>query len=167
MKGKSLFLDPDIILMAVLGVFAGAFLIETRSYNSTAALFPRLVSIASLFLVIWTITQRYLALKRRTKHSADTKAKAEKTGEGSLAWYWSLATMVGYFVLIYLLGFTLVTLIYLLVLPVLLGYRRYKIVLVTGILSTAAFITVFSYVLHARIPEGIVESFFREVLKAL
>jgi len=41
--------------------------------------------------------------------------------------------MVGYFVLIYLLGFTLVTLIYLLVLPVLLGYRRYKIVLITGV----------------------------------
>ena len=75
--------------------------------------------------------------------------------------------MVGYFVLTYVLGFTLVTLIYLLVLPLLLSYRRYKIVLITGVLSTAAFITVFSHVLHARIPEGIVGNLFRQVLKGL
>jgi putative tricarboxylic transport membrane protein len=166
MKGKSLFVDPDIILMAVLAVFAGAFLIETRTYNPTAALFPRLVSIFSLVLIVWTITQRCLILRRKTESSPDTKAEAGM-GEGALAWYWSLATMVGYFVLIYLLGFTLVTLIYLLVLPVLLGFRRYKIVLITGVLSTAAFITVFSYVLHARIPEGIVGNYFRQFLKSL
>ena len=75
--------------------------------------------------------------------------------------------MVGYFVLIYLLGFTFVTLIYLLVLPLLLGYRRYKIVLITGVLWTVAFITVFTYVLHARIPEGIVGGFLRQILKGL
>lgn len=167
MKGKSFFLDPDIVLMVVLGVFAGAFLIETRSYNPTAALFPRLVSIFSLVLIVWTITQRCLTLRRKTKSSPATKVRAEIMGEGALAWYWSLGTMVGYFVLIYVLGFTLATLIYLLVLPLLLGYRRYGIVLITGVLATAAFVTVFSYVLHARIPEGIVESFFREFLKTL
>ncbi len=167
MKGKFLFLDPDIVLMAVLGVFAGAFLIETRSYNPTAALFPRLVSIISLVFIVWTITQRCLTLRRKAKFSPDTKVGAGIKREGALAWYWSLATMVGYFVLIYVLGFTLATLIYLLVLPVLLGYRRYQIVLITGVLSTAAFVTVFSYVLHARIPEGIVESFFRQFLKSL
>jgi len=167
MKGESFFLDPDIVLMAVLGVFAGAFLIEARSYNPTAALFPRLVSIFSLVLIVWTITQRCLTLRRKTKSSPDTKLGAGIKGEGALAWYWSVATMVGYFVLTYVLGFTLVTLIYLLVLPLLLSYRRYKIVLITGVLSTAAFITVFSYVLHARIPEGIVESFIRQFLKEL
>lgn len=167
MKGKFLFLDPDIVLMAVLGIFAGAFLLETRSYNPTAALFPRLVSIISLVFIVWTITQRCLTLRRKAKSSPDTKVGAGIKGEGALAWYWSLATMVGYFVLIYVLGFTLATLIYLLVLPVLLGYRRYQIVLITGVLSTAAFVSVFSYVLHARIPEGIVESFLRQFLKSL
>ena len=166
MKGKSLFLDPDIVLMAVLGVFAGAFLIETRSYNPTAALFPRLVSIVSLIFVAWTIAQRYLALRRKAKSSPDAKAVAGRT-QGALAWYWSVATMVGYFALIHLLGFTLVTLLYLLALPLLLGYRRYRIVLVTGVLSTVAFITVFSYVLHARIPEGIVGNLYHQFLKAL
>ena len=167
MKGKSLFLDPDIVLMAVLGVFAGAFLIETRSYNPTAALFPRLVSIMSLVFVAWTITQRYLALRRKAKSSPDTKVEAGIKGEAVLAWYWSLASMVGYFVLIYLLGFTLVTLLYLLALPLLLGYRRYRIVLITGVLVTVTFITVFTHVLHARVPEGIVGSFLRQLLKGL
>jgi hypothetical protein len=167
MKGKSLALDPDIILMAVLGIFAGAFLIETRTYNATAALFPRLVSIVSLIFIIWTIARRGLMLMRKAESSPEAQAEAGPTGGGVFAWYWSLATMVGYFVLIYLLGFTLVTLAYLLVLPLLLGYRRYKIVLITGVLWTVAFITVFTYVLHARIPGGIVESFFRQFLKRL
>jgi hypothetical protein len=167
MKGKPLFLDADIVLMAVLGIFAGAFLIETRTYNPTAALFPRLVAIISLIFIIWTIAQRCLTLGRKAKTSPEARAEVEPTGEGVLAWYWSLATMVGYFVLIYLLGFSLVTLIYLLVLPFLLGYRRYKIVLIAGILWTVAFITVFTYVLHARIPEGIVGTFLRQFLKRL
>ena len=167
MKGKPLFLDADIVLMVVLGVFAGAFLIETRTYNPTAALFPRLVSIISLIFIIWTIARRCLSLVRKAKTSPEVQAEVEPTGEGVLAWYWSLATMVGYFVLIYLLGFTLVTLIYLLVLPLLLGYRKYKIILITGVLWTVTFITVFTYVLHARIPEGIVGSFLRQLLKGL
>jgi putative tricarboxylic transport membrane protein len=167
MKGKPLFLDPDIILMAVLGIFAGAFLIETRSYNPTAALFPRLVSIISLIFISWTITQRCLTLRREAKSSPEAEEGAGIKGGGALIWYWSLATMVGYFILIYLLGFTLVTLIYLVVLPLLLGYKRMKIVLITGVLWTVAFISVFTYVLHARIPEGIVGSFLRQFLKRL
>ena len=42
-----------------------------------------------------------------------------------------------------------------------------KIVLITGVLWTVAFISVFTYVLHARIPEGIVGSFVRQFLKKL
>jgi|MudIll2142460700_1097286.scaffolds.fasta_scaffold91611_2 putative tricarboxylic transport membrane protein len=167
MKGKPLFLDADIILMVVLGAFAGAFLIETRSYNPTAALFPRLVSMISLIFIIWTIAKRCLTLMRKAKASPEAEAETEIKEERGLVWYWSLASMVGYFVLIYLLGFTFVTLIYLLVLPLLLGYRRYKIVLITGVLWTVAFITVFTYVLHARIPEGIVGGFLRQILKGL
>lgn len=164
MKGKSFLLDPDIVLMAIIGVFAGAFLIETRSYNPTAAFFPRLVSIFSLVLIVWTIAQRFLTLSRKAKSSPDSKVRAEKMGKGALAWHWSLATMIGYFGLIYLLGFTFATLIYLLALPVLLGYRRYGIVLITGGLSTAAFVIVFSYVLHARVPGGIAGDFLRQFL---
>jgi hypothetical protein len=167
MKARSLILDPDVILMAALGLFAGAFLIETRTYNPTAALFPRLVSIISLIFIAWTIGQRYLTLRREAQSSPEPEAETGAKGEGVFAWYWSLATMVGYFVLIYLLGFTLVTLVYLLVLPLLLGYRKYKIVLMTGVLWTVAFITVFTYVLHARIPGGIVESWVRQFLKRL
>jgi len=151
--------------MAVLGFFAGAFLIDTRSYNPTAALFPRLVSIITLVFIAWAIVQRCLILRRKARSSP--KAEARIKAEGALAWYWTVASMVGYFVLIHLLGFTLVTLIYLLVLPLLLGYRRYKTVLITGTLLTAAFITVFTYVLHARIPEGIVGSLLRQFLKEL
>jgi putative tricarboxylic transport membrane protein len=167
MKWKSLVLDPDVILMVVLGVFAGAFLLETRTYNPTAALFPRLVSIISLIFIIWTIGQRYLALRGEAEPSPEREEEAEVKGKGALEWYWSLGTMVGYFVLIYLLGFTLVTLIYLLAIPFLLGYRKVKIVVITGVLWTVAFITVFTHVLHARIPEGIVGTFLWQFLKKL
>ena len=83
MKGKSFFLDPDIVLLVALGVFAGAFLAETRSYNPTAALFPRLVSIITLILLVWAIARRCLALLPIARSSSQTTAKS--TPEGTLA----------------------------------------------------------------------------------
>ncbi len=167
MNRKTLFLDADIVLMVVLGVFAGAFLIETRTYNPTAALFPRLVSIISLIFIVWTIVQRVFSLAKRADQSPEARSETGPQGARVFTWYWSLAAMVGYYVLIYLLGFTLVTLVYLIVLPLLLGYRRYLIILITGVLWTVAFLSVFNYILHARIPEGIVGSFLRQCLKGL
>lgn len=161
MKGYSRLLDLDIILMVILGAFCTAFLIETYSFNPTAALFPRLVSIISLVLILWTITVRCWKLSRKTQDVSQPREEVSARPEGSMVWYISLVTMVSYYLLTYILGFTLVTLIYLLALPPFLGYKKYKIVFITGILWTAGFVYVFKYILHARVPEGLTGIFFR------
>ncbi|OGP62145.1 MAG: hypothetical protein A2170_10640 [Deltaproteobacteria bacterium RBG_13_53_10] len=161
MKGYRHLLDLDIILMVILGAFCTAFLIETYSFNPTAALFPRLVSIISLILILWTITGRCWILVRKTQDVSQPSEEVSARPEGSMVWYISLVTMVSYYLLTYILGFTLVTFIYLLALPPFLGYKKYKIVFITGILWTAGFVYVFKYILYARVPEGLTGIFFR------
>jgi len=160
-KSNSLF-DLDVLLLLVLGIFAGAFLYDARTYNATAALFPRLVSIVTLILVVWSIALHLVSVLAKGKRKPEDAPPAG--AEGSLAWYWSVAAMVGYVVLIYVVGFTMATLVYLLVLPLLLGYRKYLNILLTGGLSTVAFVVVFTYILHARIPQGVLGEFFRQLM---
>jgi len=161
MQGHSRIFDLDLILMAILGAFTAAFLIDSRSYNLTAALFPRLISTISLILILWTITVRCWKLFHKTQDVSQSREELSAKQEGSMVWYISLVTMVSYYLLIHILGFTLVTLIYLLALPLLLGYKKYKIVFITGILWTAGFLYVFTYILHARLPEGLMGIFFK------
>jgi hypothetical protein len=164
MKAHSRLLDLDIIVLVILGAFAAAFLIETRTYNPTAALFPRLVSIISLFFILWSIAQRCWTLFH--KQEALTESDEEGSGEkkDSMAWYATAGTMVAYFVLIYILGFTATTLIYLVATPFLLGYGKRWLVFLVGILWTVGFVVVFSYVLHSRIPEGLLGNFFHGLI---
>ncbi|MCC7184348.1 MAG: tripartite tricarboxylate transporter TctB family protein [Rhodocyclaceae bacterium] len=164
MKKSTNLFDLDVLLLLVLGIFAGAFLFDTRSYNATAALFPRLISIVTLVLIVWSIALRVATVLGKHKREQEPEQAQSAGGEGALAWYWSVATMVGYFVLIYLAGFTVATLVYLLAMPLLLGYRKYLNIVLTGGIFTLAFVAVFTYVLHARIPAGILGEFLRQLM---
>ena len=49
----------EVLLFAILGGFAVTFLFLSREYNSTAALFPKLIAGASLvFLIAGIATQK-------------------------------------------------------------------------------------------------------------
>ncbi len=160
MKGLSRLLDMDIILMFVLGAFAAIFFVDTFNYNPTAALFPRVISIFSILCVVWTILRRIVTLSRS---SPGTSEPAEARKEDTMRWYTSAGTMVAYFILIHILGYTLTTLLYLVAIPVLLGYRKYKIIFLVGILWTVSFVAVFGYFLHTRIPGGLLGDFIHRL----
>lgn len=163
MKGYRRFFDPDILLMAILGAFGVGFYMDARSYNPTAALFPKLISVISLIFIVWTIAIRIHKLSRA---QPDTGPREEgPVQKMALSPYLSVATMVTYFLLIYVLGFTLVSLLYLLVIPILLGYRKYAIIFIVGMGWIIGFKVVFNYVLHARIPEGLLEGTFRWLMQ--
>lgn len=153
------FFDLDLLLMVLLGAFSGAFLLETRTYNPTAALFPRLVSAATFILVLWTVGLRLWSFLVKAQRKTKSEEEISTAKEGSMIWYISLITMVVYYLLIYVLGFIWSTLLYLFVLPLLLGYKKYWIVLVTAVLWTAVFVYVFTNILYARIPKGILGNF--------
>jgi hypothetical protein len=53
------FFDLELVILVILGAFALAFLIDTRSYNRIAALFPRLVSAVTLLLILAYLVVRF------------------------------------------------------------------------------------------------------------
>ena len=161
MKGHHRILDLDLILMAILGAFAAAFLIDSRSYNPTAALFPRLISIIVLLLVLWTAAHRLWELFGRPQGVSRSAERVAPKQKGVMTWYGSLITIVIYFLLIYVIGFTWAALVYLVVLPILLGYRKYKIIFAIAAMWTLSFVLVFTYVVHTRIPGGLLGDFLQ------
>ena len=132
----------ESFLLLISCGFALAFLFETTKLQPTAALFPRLVAEASLFVFV-------IALAFKADHvTGNTPQKGTSFGG-------ALALQAGYLASVVVLGFPVATLIYLLVCPRLMGYRRWKILVPYGVLLTSAVFLVFAYALHVRFPGGL------------
>jgi Ca2+/Na+ antiporter len=147
------FFDLELVILLILGAFALAFLIDTRTYNRIAALFPRLVSVVTLLLILAYLVVRF-SMSLKEEQPLQKEAEAPARGEGSISGHVSLAIMVGYFVSIFIIGLTWASLLYLLLVPVWMGYRRYRIIAITSVLWIVAFVCIFHYLLHTRIPQG-------------
>jgi Tripartite tricarboxylate transporter TctB family len=132
----------ESLLLLILCGFALAFLFETTTLQQTAALFPRLVSEASLFIFV-------IALVFKADHLTE-KMPHKGTSFGG-----ALALQAGYLVVVFVLGFPIATFLYLLACPRLMGYRRWKILIPYGVLLTSAVFLIFGYALHVRFPTGL------------
>ncbi len=132
----------ESLLLLILCGFAFTFLLETTKLQPTAALFPRLVAEASLFIFA-------IALAFKAGHAAgNTPQKGPSFGG-------ALALQAGYLAVVFVLGFPIATFLYLLACPRLMGYRRWKILIPYGVLLTSAVVLVFAYALHVRFPGGL------------
>src|SRR4030095_8451285 len=114
------------LLLAILGGFAVTFLFLSREYNSTAALFPRLIAVASLLFLV-------LSRVSGTSGPAAPAVAPEAPDTGFSLRPPILALQAGYVVFIYLLGFFTATLLYLIAAPIQLRYERRAGVIVTGV----------------------------------
>ncbi len=148
------FFDLEFVIVFILGAFAIAFLIDTRTYNRIAALFPRLISTITILLLLAYLGYRFWTLMKGQPSSSEEEAPLPAKEKGSLSGHISLAIMIGYFLLIFVIGLTWASLVYLFLMPVLMGYKRYRLVATTSILWIVAFVCVFHYILHTRIPQG-------------
>ncbi len=132
---------PEILLFAILGGFALTFLILSRDYNPTAALFPRFIAIASMiFLVAGIIVQ-----------------KSSNMGSDPSLLDFNPATMAvqgGYVVLIYLIGFIAATLLYLIIAPIQLRYERRGVAVATSVILTLLLAGSFMWLFEVQLPPG-------------
>ena len=142
----------EILLLIILCGFAVAFLLETTRLQQTAALFPRLVAEVSLFVFVIALAFRLLKSSETTvRQTASIAAKAPNATSFGAA----LALQAAYLAAVFLLGFPIATLTYLVVCPRLMGYQRWKILLPYSVLLTSAVFLAFAYVLHVRFPVGL------------
>jgi hypothetical protein len=156
------FLDLDLALLCLQACFAITFLIDSRTYNPTAALFPRLVAVVALCLLFGAMCQH---LFNRYNQTADIP-EAEDVDIGpkkvaGMKWYVNLSIMLAYFLLVYILGLVVASLLYLLLAPILMGYKKFKIVAAVAGFWIIVFSYVFYGILQLRMPNGIFEVLFK------
>lgn len=141
----------ETFLLLVLAGFAGLFLLATKDYGATAALFPRLIASATLGLIALDVVCVHLfAAKKARKAKPDEASEKARSG-----WMVPLALQGGYIALIYVAGFAMATLIYLLVCPWQLRYRRWMVTIAHAVLLTAVLVYAFHSVFHTRLPRGL------------
>lgn len=135
----------ETFLLLVLAGFSGLFLLASRDYGTTAALFPGVIASAALAFIALDVVSGAL-------FSRKAKAPAEASNMG---WVAPLALQGGYIALIYLAGFAAATLVYLLVCPWQLRYRNRLVTVLHAVLFTFAIVYVFHVVFHVRLPKGL------------
>ncbi len=132
----------ESLLLLILCGFALAFLFETTTLQPTAALFPRLVAEATLFIFA-------IALAFKTDRVTGNTPQKGTNFAGAIA------LQAGYLATVLVLGFPIATVIFLVASPRLMGYRHWKILVPYGVLLTGAVFLVFAYALHVRFPGGL------------
>lgn len=143
------------VLLVILGGFCAVFVVESRQYGDMAAFLPRLVGVASLVLLALAVAVQVFG---KAKPDARGGPSPRERPVDAIPWPAALAAQIGYIVLLFLAGFPLATVIYLLAAPFQMRYRRWKIVVPFAVLLTA--ITVFSFtrLFSVRFPEGLLWS---------
>ncbi|MBI3013731.1 MAG: tripartite tricarboxylate transporter TctB family protein [Candidatus Tectomicrobia bacterium] len=152
-------LNLGSLVSLVILIFSLTFLIETFRYGPVPALFPRLVSglviLATACLLVGRIRSVVKAGKTETAEAGAETGGARRGGSiAGIAW-WSYAAMVGYFLLIPLLGLLWPTLAYTLLIPFMLHYGRWKVVIPVAVGITAALYYPFTYLLRIPMPQVI------------
>jgi hypothetical protein len=122
-----------------------------KDYNSTAALFPRLVALSALlFLALDLISKKVGARKpREVGQPPDSTLQPPP-------WLPALALQGGYIIFVYLIGFSAATLLFLLAVPAQMRYRRWPITALYAILLTVAIYVSFHWLFHVRLPKGLI-----------
>ena len=166
-KGRRIGFNLELLVAAVFGIFAAAFLAQTWSYNPTAALFPRIVSAAVVLLVVYLISGRLLAARPKGPRPASGDSSSAAAPEAPqrpatpvLNWPAALVSFVAYFLLIYLVGFGIATLFYGLAMPYLMGYRNRLVTIAFALSLSLALVLGFGRLFSVPLPKGILLRYF-------
>ena len=135
------------LLLVILAGFAVLFLLVTKDYGATAALFPRVVAAATLAFLAFDLGWQYFLAKKK---SAPVRQDA-----AVVSWWAALALQAGYIALIYIAGFSAATLAYLIACPWQLRYRRWAVTISHAVLLTFTIVYTFNSVFHVRLPKGL------------
>jgi hypothetical protein len=143
----------EVFLLAGIAGLLAAFLIASQRYSAASRLFPTLVSAGGLAFIVF----RFLGIARRLTFGHWKWLSPGALFKGHLSWQWSLLTMVGYILLIYLVGFVPASLMYVPASILLCGDPKTKRALGIGV-AMALGVYAFSKVVHLQLPLGLLEA---------
>jgi len=119
----------EIVLLVVLIAFALVMLIDARLFPPLVGLFPNIVSYAMLILIAFRLTPMIF----RPAQVRRMIWRRPWLSPNAMSWEWSVGTLVGGYLLIYIFGITAAMAVYIFAIPFLLRYRKKLIlILLTG-----------------------------------
>jgi hypothetical protein len=154
-------------------VFFAIILVQSLGLSRTAGLMPKLISIVGIVLCVLVLLQGFIKAKATVTENSEAKkagttedkkqgdwqemAKAEE--DNGLPLYATILISIGYLGLFILLGFPVASIAVMLVLPFLLNYRKYIVMIPVAIVSSLAIYFSFVYFFHITLPTGLVFQF--------
>jgi hypothetical protein len=142
----------EYLALVLLGACAVMFLIFSRSYNPTAAFFPRWVAITSLLSLAAIVVQ---LLKGRNSSGASVGQAVEPAFE-TVSRTAAFGAQGGYIVLIYLFGLFAATLLFLTIAPIQMRYNRLRVVLIQSVILTVVIVGSFLWIFKMELPRGVI-----------
>lgn len=147
----------DTFFLVFISLFSIGVYIVAGTYVSEAAQFPKVVSAFTIILTCFESVFRFRGKKLQVQENGEAPQK--DTHEKSMAdyqenWLLLLGLMFVYYFLVTRIGFYIVTTIFLVITPWLLGYRKLKIVIPVAIITTITVWVVFGRFFYVPFPKG-------------
>jgi small-conductance mechanosensitive channel len=166
-------LVTDRIFLTVLILFFSIILWQSMGLTRTAGLMPKLITtvgiiLCVLVLIIGFLKERVLSTKKEekkienpeneggNKKGGDWQEMARGGVKKGLPLYATILVSIGYLVLFALFGFLIASIAVMMVVPLLLNYRKLLIVIPVAIISPLAIYFSFVYLFHVTLPTGLV-----------
>jgi hypothetical protein len=167
--------DFESALLAIIAGFAAVFFLQTFTYRGTiTGMFPRVLSAVVLVLIAGFAAAK-LPIFRRRISSATVGTAVPECGavDGSgltpaarpvMRWEISLAWMLAYAALLYLVGFWVSSFLYALLLARQLKNRNLKVTVTFAALTAAVLFAAFTTLFYVPLPEGLIFELLRDRL---
>lgn len=127
----------ELILLVAI-ILTLLFLLNTaRGYSHLVRLFPTMVFVAGLGFTIWRLLAiiPHVLANPRLSDIRSIPSISFSLFCGRLSWQWSIATMLGYALSIYLFGFIVASLLYISAVVIMaMGYKKWRPAIITGAL---------------------------------
>jgi hypothetical protein len=144
----------ELCVLLPIGVLLAVFLYEARGYGPAARLFPVIATVSGLTLVLARLVGLKGILLGRGWRLALRNLGLRHDSDGGLVWYQSMALMIGYLLLTYLIGSVVAGAVYLVAASLLMGYRRKPVVFAVAALSVVLSLG-FAKAVGIVLPQGI------------
>lgn len=147
-------IDGAFAIVLVLGAFSGILLVQSFSMPPTPALMPRLVSIVVLVLSCAYLGSRlFFSRDQRDPVQEEGRKKGREKGDVSALAF--VILMLGYWLFAYIIGLLPSTFFYMLLLPPLMGFRKWRFTAILAAVTTLVLFGCFKWILQIPFPRGI------------
>ena len=163
----------DRIFLGVLAVFFGIILQQSINMSRTASLMPKIFCATGIFLCFLVFVMGlYKERKEASKASGgepspsggggeknkteekDWRTQGQDKGAG-IPLYITAGAVIGYFILLLLLGFIISSIMVMFFMPFIMKYKKYVSSSIVAVVSTLTLFLTFKYIFHIALPSGL------------